>query len=345
MPRIAYEDWKPGPDALSVIAQAEAIASNYQAQGYDLTLRQLYYQFVARDLIPNTDRSYKRLGSIVNKARMAGLLDWDYIVDRTRNIAGIYDFPTPDQMVEDLARGYFEDHWIDQPTHVEVWVEKEALAGVVGRAAGAWIAPYFSCRGYVSQSELWGAAQRLYRHLAKGKNVVILHLGDHDPSGIDMTRDIRDRLQTFVSQDFLNREGRRYFEAEEGVIRTTVGNIWRAIEENWTDGRDALEVRRIALNMDQVEEYDPPPNPAKLTDSRVGNYMDLYGESSWELDALEPSVLDALIQENIEELVDHDKWAEWDAKQVRERARLRYVADRWTEIAAEYDALQDSDED
>jgi hypothetical protein len=158
------------------------------------------------------------------------------------------------------ARSFALDKWAKQPTRIEVWVEKEALAGVVGQAADRHDVPWFSCRGYVSQSELWAAGARLKGYIAKGQNVVVLHLGDHDPSGIDMTRDIKDRLELFIETDWLYEE--------MTVNKATVGEI-RADMVVRCEGRLPLEVRRIALNMDQVEEYDPPPNPAKLTDSRV----------------------------------------------------------------------------
>lgn len=171
--RIRYDAWTPRPEAIAILAQVNEICADYQAQGYDLTLRQLYYQFVARDLIPNTDREYKRLGEIVNKGRMAGLIDWDYIIDRTRNVRSIGHYESPEAIIGVARDAYHLDKWGTQPTRVEVWVEKEALAGVVEQAANRHDVAYFSCRGYVSQSEQWAAAQRLGRYVRAGQNVVI----------------------------------------------------------------------------------------------------------------------------------------------------------------------------
>jgi hypothetical protein len=206
MARIAYEKWTPRGDSAAIIAQANQIAIDYAQQGYDLTLRQLYYQFVARDLLSNTQKSYDRLGQLVNRARLAGFMDWDYLVDRTRNIRSVSHWESPSDIVDTVSRQFRLDKWTTQPTRVEVWVEKEALAGVVRRVADRNDVAWFSCRGYVSQSEMWSAAQRLREYIKAGQNVVILHLGDHDPSGIDMTRDITDRLRTFIAQDWLNEE-------------------------------------------------------------------------------------------------------------------------------------------
>lgn len=338
MPRIKYEDWQPKPDARRVIRQAVDICSTYQDQGYDLTLRQLYYQFVARGLIENSQQSYKRLGDIVNKARLAGYLDWDYIVDRTRNLESLSHWGTPKDIMEAAARSFALDKWAEQPTRVEVWVEKEALAGVVSLVADRHDIAWFSCRGYVSQSELWGAARRHLAYIEGGQNVVVLHLGDHDPSGIDMTRDIRKRLHHFTDQDWLDAhvdeiEGRM----EEGRKIVTIGAI-RDSMRNHLDGRDPIEVRRIALNMDQVRQYDPPPNPAKLTDSRVAGYLDEYGTESWELDALEPQVLDALIEEHILAVRDDDLWEPVEEEEERHKRLLTEAAVRWNEVVETLEA-------
>lgn len=296
--KIAYESKNFRAATLSVINQAEAICLEYERQGYDLTLRQLYYQFVARGYIANNQQSYDRLGVIVNDARLAGLIDWNHIVDRTRNLKGVTHWDDPAQIINATARSFHLDKWEDQPKRVEVWVEKEALAGVVQRAAGAWDCDWFSCRGYVSQSEMWRAGQRLARYVREDQDVVILYLGDHDPSGLDMTRDVEDRLYTFM-------------------------------------GRSArkLEVRRVALNMDQVEEYTPPPNPAKLTDARAAGYVAQYGMESWELDALDPAVLDALIQEHIQREVDSERYDARVAEEDRHKELLREASRQWTRIA------------
>ena len=304
MPYITYTPKNFGADAQQVIAQAEAIATQYAAQGYDLTLRQLYYQFVARDLIPNTDRSYKRLGGIINDARLAGMLDWDHIVDRTREHDENSHWDSPSQIVRAVARQYLVDKWEGQDTHVEVWVEKEALAGVVERAARAVDVGWFSCRGYVSQSAMWQAAQRFKPYLEDDKKVVIVHLGDHDPSGIDMTRDIEDRIRLFVGED--------------------VG-YWAA--------EDYFEVRRIALNRDQIDQYNPPPNPAKLTDARAQGYIAAHGYQSWELDALEPQVLADLITAEVLEHRDEELFAERAREEAEHRELLGLASRHWDDVA------------
>jgi len=324
MAKLRYEDWKPAGDSAVLLRAAVRVCEEYAADGYDLTLRQLYYQFVSRGWISNEQRSYKRLGDIVNRGRMAGYIDWDHITDRTRNLVSNAHWDDAGDLMEGAARGFGMDLWQDQDTRVEIWVEKEALAGVVERVARRWDCSYFSCRGYVSSSEQWAAGRRIGRYLMGGQDVVILHLGDHDPSGIDMTRDINDRIRTFLTGDkvrSLISDGFNYDTDPE----TMIGMVGDHLER--------FEVKRIALNMDQIEQYDPPPNPTKLTDSRASGYVENFGNESWELDALDPRTLDALIEEHIEEIVDADRFD--IATELREniRAGITELAGRdWGEI-------------
>jgi len=296
MSRQQFIDWNPREDSMELVRRADAICAEYAAQGFDLTLRQLYYQFVARGYIPNTMRSYKNLGSIVDNARMAGMLDWNYIVDRTRNVYRTDGADTsPEDAISATAQGYARQLWEDQPNHVEVWVEKEALSGIVQQAASGVQINYFACRGYVSQSEMYSAGLRFRRYGREGKSNYVIHLGDHDPSGIDMTRDIEDRLATFA-------------------------------------GGYAPEVRRIALNWAQIEEFQPPPNPAKTTDSRYQQYQLNFGDESWELDALDPATLSTLIREQVEGLRDQELWDAAEQQQEAERAQLQRVSEQWDDV-------------
>lgn len=309
MSRIAYIERKFKAPTLAIIEQADEIIAEYRAQGYVLTLRQLYYQFVSRDLIRNKQSEYKRLGSIISDARRAGLIDWEAIEDRTRNLETISSWRNPAAIVDVVAEQYKIDLWQHQPYYVEVWFEKDALIGVFERVAEELRLPYFSCRGYTSDSEVWGAARRLGRIAQGGREPIVLHFGDHDPSGLDMTRDIEERLWMF---------GRAF------------GGLY-----------GKLQVRRLALNMDQIEEYDPPPNPAKDTDARFERYREEFGDESWELDALEPSVLAALVRDEVESLIEPVRWADDQDRETLERDLLAKVSERWGEVVA----FLDDDED
>lgn len=295
MPKIKYEAKNFSARTVETIQQAEIIVNEYQAQGFNLTLRQLYYQFVARGLIANTERDYKRIGNIVSDARRAGLIDWDSIEDRTRFIRSLGHWDKPQDILESAKDSYHRDLWATQDKRIEVWIEKDALVGVIEAVCQENDVSFFSCRGYVSDSEMWRGAMRMRRYSRNDQGVIVLHLGDHDPSGLDMTRDIDDRLQLFS----------RYAE---------------------------IEVRRIALTMEQIEEQSPPPNPAKVTDSRYESYAAEYGEESWELDALEPQFISDLIREQILEERDADKWEAAVAEQEEEREQIQDIIDRWDEL-------------
>ncbi|MCB5201676.1 hypothetical protein LH464_04185 [Neorhizobium sp. T786] len=281
--------------SVKIIEQANGIIAAYQAQGFTLTLRQLYYQFVSRDIIPNKQSEYKRLGSIINDARLAGLVDWNSIEDRTRNVRGVSTWEDPAEVIRSALHSYREDLWRTQSFRPEVWIEKDALVGVVEPVCRRWRVDYFACRGYSSQSEQYSAGKRFAAMRGEGIRPVVLHLGDHDPSGVDMTRDNRDRLAMFA--------------------------------------RQGVTVKRLALNMDQIEQYDPPPNPAKETDSRAAGYIEEYGDSSWELDALEPTVIDALIEAAITKDLDRQAWDHAKTEEEERKDLLQATSDNWDDVS------------
>lgn len=300
MAKITYIEKNFRSKALAMIQWADGVCQQYARQGYSLTLRQLYYQAVASDLIPNKMTEYKNLGSVINDARLAGLIDWSHLEDRTRNLQENSHWSTPSDIMDSAAASYRVDLWARQPTYVEVWIEKDALIGVIERPCRELDVPYFSCRGYTSQSEMWTAAQRIIDRTESGwKPCTIIHLGDHDPSGIDMSRDIWQRLCDFCVHDGVN----------------------------------APHIERIALNMDQVQQYNPPPNPAKITDSRAVTYIANHGPDSWELDALRPEVLDQLIRSTVESYIDEDLWEEDKAIQAAGRQQIRSAAASFRENA------------
>lgn len=290
MPYIMYQEKKFSRATEATIDSANRIIHEYMEEGFVLTLRQLYYQFVARGLMANTMAQYNRLGRIVSDARMAGEIDWEAIEDRTRKLEELSHWEDPAEMALGCSRQFRVDRWATQPERVEVWIEKQALEGVFQAVCEKWDVPFFSCRGYASQSSMWRAAERFIEHMDAGQEVVVLHFGDHDPSGIDMTRDIEDRLWTFQAD---------------------------------------VEVRRVALNMDQVREHAPPPNPAKLTDSRVGEYLRRFGNKSWELDALDPRTLAALVDREVSRVLDRGAWEESEAAIKEGRAKFAAVAKEW----------------
>lgn len=294
MPKICYKPTKFNASSKTIIDQANAILDEYREQGYVLTLRQLYYQFVSRDYLANTTESYKRLGSIINDARLAGLIDWSMMEDRTRDLKKVATWNKPADIISVCAHQFAIDKWKTQAYRPEVWIEKEALAGVFERICTSLQVPYFCCKGYTSQSAMWEAGQRLLRYQCEGQKPIIFHFGDHDPSGMDMTRDISDRLEMFTHGE--------------------------------------VKLKRLALTMDQVEEHDPPPNPAKLTDSRVGAYIRAFGDKSWELDALSPQMLSDLVETHIQEITNAAEWEAAEEQEQEGRRLLSVVSEKWDKL-------------
>lgn len=328
--RVRYIDRKFNASSLEVIEQANAICERYD--GVSLTLRQLYYQFVQRNYLPNRQQSYDRLGSIINDARLAGKFDWDYIIDRTRGVEQLRTWTSPKALIDETAKVYRTDLWAPQKRRIEVWIEKDAAIGVIESVCNANGIPFFSCRGYTSQTAMWDGANRIGEYLRNGEQTTILHIGDHDPSGLDMTRDIIDRLTMFVHNDWAN-EFMGFGSHTRGSIRASMREEMGVKGSEIDDHELPWEVRRIALTIEQIDQYQPPPNYAKQSDSRYEKYVHETGlTDSWELDALDPLVMEQLIQDEIDRVRDYDIFSKAERAQEIDRAVLKAVGENWDTI-------------
>jgi hypothetical protein len=295
MAKEVFVSYKPHAETLQVIERANDIIAEYEEQGFTLTLRQLFYQFVARELLPNQYKQYKRLGVIVRNARDGGLIDWDAIEDRTREVHTHSFWDSPADIIDEDAYAYHEDIWAGQRYRPEVWIEKDALIGVIEDVCTELRVPYFAQRGNNSQTLQYQAGKRFARYLGQGLIPIVLNLTDHDPKGIDMTRDNEERLALYA--------------------------------------RAEIEVRRLALNMDQVRRYRLPSNFAKESDSSFAAYVRRFRtRQCWELDALSPAVISDLIRTEIEALIDRRRWNVAKAKERRGRERLSAVAANWAKV-------------
>ena len=274
------------------------IIVDYQNDGYTLTLRQLYYQLVSRDLIPNEDKEYKKLSRLLTEGRMGGIVDWNAIEDRLRKVSKVGTWDNPKSILYSAIKQYAVDQLQDQDTYLEVWVEKDALSQVVKRAAHKYQVPVLVNRGYGSVTAMYDTYERIQEKLwgKYTQKALILYLGDHDPSGLDMVRDVRSRVGEMLVHDGLEHR---------------------------------FDVKHIALTMDQIRTYNPPPNPAKVTDSRAGDYIKNHGNKSWEVDALPPEVLNELIINHLEYYLDIDKIEHWRDMQESERNQMRTMIDNF----------------
>jgi len=302
-----FDNWTPNPENRSIIDAANNALD--ELRGFEPTLRSVYYNLVTYKIIENKQTEYKRLGDILTKARNAGLVDWRAFEDKGRVLDRPYFQEEPSVVLSDIHTLINFDMWARQDVYVEVWVEKQAQEGVVRRACDEFRVPWLSCKGYLSATAAYNAGKR-FRRAANydNKRPVLIHLGDHDPSGIDMTRDNGARIEKY-------------------------GELYD------------IEVNRIALNMDQVEKHNLPPDPAKLSDSRAKEYIADHGERSWELDALKPQTLLPIIKNAIKGYIDPEIWEQTKQEEREIRNALRWIGENpdeaielvEREIAPEYD--------
>lgn len=355
-----FRSTKFRPASKTLVEQCNDIVDDYQGQGLRLTLRQLYYQLVTKNIIVNSERSYQNLSALVSNGRLAGKVDWDAIEDRVRRPRMAGEFDNLKDLVNAAVHSYRLPRWKGQMVYTELWVEKDALAGVLEPLSREYHATLMVNRGYSSQSAMYEAAKRYLRNrkttvnkkgcpdcrsvldedafrLHEGKkkgepegrwecqnvncewegsdaeakptarvtrDLKLFYLGDHDPSGEDMVRDIADRLKMFKVPN--------------------------------------LEVIKIGLTMAQVKKYNPPPNPAKVSDPRAEEYIKKYGPHSWEVDALPPDVLRKLIRAAFEGVIDMPLMNSIKAREETHKKHLLRVA---SELMREDGENEDDDPD
>lgn len=295
------------------------IIDEYNAQGYILTLRQLYYQLVSRDIIANSLREYQKLSILLVQGRMAGIIDWSAIEDRVRRPRKVSTFDSIHDLLKASSYSFKRDKTDFQHNYIELWVEKDALSGIFSKLVNKWNINILVNRGYSSASAMYDSYNRFKDAIEtkEARAIKILYLGDFDPSGEDMVRDIRSRIEEFWEGD----------------------SIWDGV-----GGQFDFSVEKIALNPDQIKQYNPPPNPAKVTDPRAKDFIAKYGTHSWEVDALRPDVLNQLVEDSILKYMDIDKWNRIKAIESFQQANLDNFINTFRPDHIYEDALQKSPE-
>jgi hypothetical protein len=280
-----------------IVSAVKDITSTYRTK---MTLRQIYYRLVARNLIPNNLNSYKNLSRILVTAREKGEISAHIMEDRGRtSIGGDYGYLSTEGFaagrlasLRNCADGYTRQMWADQPEYVEVWVEKDALSRLVSGACSGYRVRTCVGRGYSSYTYVSDAVDRFIEQ--QEKECTVVYVGDLDPSGLDITRDLGRRLAEY--------------------------------------GADHVTVKRIALNKEQVKQYKLPPAPVKLSDARAAKFVERHGNEVWELDALEPDVLQKTIQDEITQHIDGDLWAEAREQIEKDKEAITKEVSQWFEI-------------
>jgi hypothetical protein len=218
-----------------ITEHAKTILESYV--GTPITVRQLYYRLVSAGM-PNNIRMYKRVDEAMTEARWKSEVDMEAFIDRERSVAGRTEGDEKDldheveaakDAIKAWMRAYSLERWSNQPKFVEVWIEKKALQGVFERPCQRMDVALAPCKGYASLTFLHDAATRFIEAQERGKEIVILYFGDHDPSGDDIPRSLQENL------------------ARMGAT---------------------VRVERIALTAQQVDDMGLPHAPIKDTDSR-----------------------------------------------------------------------------
>lgn len=285
-----FRYWETTAEILSM--QIEEILIEYMNMGIKLTNRQLYYQLVGKAYIPNADEVYKRICSFLTNSRYAGLVDWDAIEDKDRIPEKHSEWNNVKSLVESAIYSYRLPRWQDQDYYVEMYCEKKAGINVLQPIAEKWHIYFGFNKGYSSASAMYDLSKRIAEQIQNGKEAIILYFGDHDPSGLDMVRDIRKRIEEFLTM------GEEYIEPD-------------------------FEVIPVALTMEQIKKYNPPPNPAKVTDPRAKKYIADFGRISWELDSLNAIELRKIAEKSVLEYLDIKKYDAWIEKEEKHKKDLR----------------------
>lgn len=285
-----------------IIENAKKILEDYYE---GITVRQLHYRLVAIGMT-NDIQHYKRVVAGMTAARWASIIDMTVFIDRERSMAGYTEADEKD-LDDEIERGkgqikawmqnYRLERWSNQDNFIEVWVEKKALQGVFESPCRQADVALGPCKGYPSITFLNDARRRFQEAINKGKKAIILYFGDYDPSGAD---------------------------------------IPRSIEENLSRMGVEVEVKRLALNAEQIKKMQLPGVPPKKTDSRTRNWE---GGSVVELDAVEPKTLEKMAKEAIEEHFDRSLYDE--LKELERTERRQYQK----ELKEYVNSLADSDDE
>jgi len=323
------------------------ICNEYQENGYSLTLRQLYYQLVSKDIIPNHDKVYKKLSSLKDDLCYGGYIDWDIFEDRGRIPHLPYYENDIDSALEYTAKTYRINRQEGQNVHVEIWTEKDAISSILKRITDRYGVYLVVNKGYSSSTAMYSAYTRFIEQIKLGKKIHIKYFGDHDPSGLDMVRDIKDRIMYFMTDGSRKKQSKitevikkwglsedeselsaealkcyksRLFEKtefnEETKKKETTFDFIKAFFDAY------FSVEHIGLTMEQIIQYNPPPNPAKITDPRADEYIKRHGDVSWEVDALSPSVMEQIVIDAIESTIDNDIYRKTLEREKKERAQI-----------------------
>ncbi len=265
--------------------QLLAIAREVLEVDRPMTVRQIYYQLVARHAVENKPSRYLAVSRALANARKDGVIPWEWIEDRLRRPRGHRGWSNVREFIDyylDFG-GYVRQPWQDEDHLVELWLEKDALSAIVDEYASKYYLTLNVGRGYDGWSSIHDAAERYEGY----DEVTILYFGDFDPSGEDMFSSLDKRL------------------AELGCFHPNI--------------------LKIGLTREHIETYNLPPDVTKPSDSRSKAFVEKHGDISAELDALPPAVFRELVESSILEHINVPAFEESKRIQTLERAALARI--------------------
>ena len=203
-----------------------------------MTVRQVFYQATVQDVVEKTEAGYTKVQTDLVQMRRSGVLPYDWLADNTRWQRKPRSFDGIEQALTHTVKFYRKNLWAAADCYVEIWLEKDALAGVVMPVTASYDVPLMVARGYASLSFLHSAADFI------GQLDVathIYHFGDFDPSGVNAAEKIEQTLKEMAP------------EAE-------------------------IHFERVAVQPWQIEEWDLPTRPTKTSDTRSKNFGEISVE-------------------------------------------------------------------
>lgn len=298
------EYWETTAEKL--FSQIDDIVNYYISIRIKLTNRQLYYQLVGKDLIPNRSKVYKKVCSFLTDTRYAGMVDWTAIEDKEREPTKPSEWDSVSSLISSAVYQYRLPRWKDQDHYVEMYCEKKAGINTLKPIAEKYHIYFGFNKGYSSASAMYDLAKRVKEQIEDGKKAIILYFGDHDPSGLDMVNDITKRITEFLTkgEEPLDHLEDYDFSSDE-------------------DNLPYFQVIPVSLTMEQIKKYNPPPNPAKLTDPRAKKYIEEFGDVSWELDSIDALELRKIAEESVWDYIDMEKYDAWIEREEKEKKALK----------------------
>jgi len=266
-------------------------ATDILAEIQPASVRAVCYQLFNRKLIPDMGKnSTARVSRILTQAREDGVISWDAIIDETRDVELLPSWDNPEQYMDVVVRSYRRDRWADQPHRLMVVSEKGTVGGTLRPIIHDYGVPFQVYHGFGSATALHDLATRSAQDT---RRLILLYVGDHDPSGRYMSdRDVPDRIARY--------------------------------------GGDVL-IERVAVTAEQIAAYDLPTFTAaeKTKDARHAWFVTEHGQTCCELDALNPNVLRTMVERAIQRHLDQDAWSRADVTEHAEIASLTDFFQSW----------------